>query len=66
MRFLRPVARYTLLDQKRVKIFNLTEKIERQRENWYGHILRMTADSLPMILLNYKQRRRRSYRTTHS
>jgi hypothetical protein len=37
MRFLRPVARHTLLDQKRstdirseLKIFHLTERVERQ------------------------------------
>jgi hypothetical protein len=48
MRFLQPC---TLLDQKRstdihseLKIFNLTDSIERQKENWYGHILRMTTD----------------------
>jgi hypothetical protein len=42
MKFLRSVAGCTLLDQKRstnirseLKIFNLTERIENQKENWY-------------------------------
>jgi hypothetical protein len=46
MKFLCAGAGYTLPDQKRStdihsepKIFNLTERIERQRENWYKHIL---------------------------
>jgi hypothetical protein len=57
------LAGYTLLDQKRstdicseLKIFNLTERIEKQKENWHEHILRMTADRLPKVLLNYKPR----------
>jgi hypothetical protein len=57
MRFLRLVAGYTLLDQKRstdirseFKMSSLTERLE----NWYEHILRMTIDRLPTILLNYK------------
>jgi hypothetical protein len=40
IRFLHPVAGYTVLDQERstnlrseFKIFNLTERIERQKEN---------------------------------
>jgi hypothetical protein len=52
MRFLHPVAGYTLIDQKRskgisseLKIFILTDRIERQIENCYEHILRMTTDS---------------------
>jgi hypothetical protein len=63
MKFLRSVAGYTLLDQKRstdicseLKIFNLTERIEKQKENWHGPILRMTTDRLPKVLLNYKPR----------
>jgi uncharacterized protein YbgA (DUF1722 family) len=39
-----------------LKIFNLTERIEKQKENWHGHILRMTTDRLPKVLLNYKPR----------
>jgi hypothetical protein len=59
-----PGAGYTLLDKKRsthirseLKIFNLTERIETQKENWYEHILRVIA-RLPEILLlvNYKPR----------
>jgi hypothetical protein len=67
MRFLRPVAEYTLLDQKRstdirseLKIFHLTERIESQKENRYKHILRMKTDRLPRILLKYKPRGHRS------
>jgi hypothetical protein len=63
MKFLRSVAGYTLLDQKRstdirseLKIFNLTERIQKQKENWHEHILRMTTDRLPKVLLNYKPR----------
>jgi hypothetical protein len=63
MKFLRSVAGCTLLDQKRstdirseLKIFNLSERIEKQKENWHEHILRMTTDRLPKVLLNYKPR----------
>jgi hypothetical protein len=63
MKFLRSVAEYTLLDQNRstdilseLKIFNLTERIEGQKENCHEHILRMTTDRLPKVLLNYKPR----------
>jgi hypothetical protein len=59
MQFLR--SEYTLLDQKRstdirseLKIFILTERIENQKEKWHEHILRITADRLPKVLLNYK------------
>jgi hypothetical protein len=59
MKFLRLVAGYTLLDQKRstdirleLKIFNLTERIEKQKENLHEHILRTTTDRLPKVLLN--------------
>jgi hypothetical protein len=63
MKFLRSVAGYTLLDQNRstdihseLKIFNLTEIIEKQKENCLEHILRMTTDRLPKVLLNYTPR----------
>jgi hypothetical protein len=42
--------------RSKLKIFNSTEKIEKQNENWHGHILRMTTDRLPKTLLNYKPR----------
>jgi hypothetical protein len=65
MKFLRSVAGYTLLDQKRstdirseLKIFNLTERIEKY---WHEHILRMTTDRLPKVLLNYKPRGYRNF-----
>jgi hypothetical protein len=67
MKFLRSVAGYTLLDQKRstdirseLKILNLTERIEKQKGNWHEHILRITTDRLPKVLLNYKPRRYRN------
>jgi hypothetical protein len=63
MKFLRSVAGYTLLDQKRstdirseLKIFNLIERIEKQKENWHKLILRITTDRLPKVSLNYKPR----------
>jgi hypothetical protein len=50
MRFLRPVTWHTLLDHKRstgisseLKVFNMTEIIERQKEK-YERISRMTTD----------------------
>lgn len=56
MRFLCPVAGYTSLGQKwstdilsEIKIFTLTERTERQTENWYECILRMTTDRLPKM-----------------
>jgi hypothetical protein len=69
MKFLRSVAGYTLLGQKRstdirseLKIFNLVERIENKKENWYEHILRMTKDRLPKVLLNCKPRGYRNIR----
>jgi hypothetical protein len=62
MKFLRSVAGYTLLDQKRtdirseLKLFNLTERIEKLKENCHEHILRMATDRFPKVLLNYKSR----------
>jgi hypothetical protein len=63
IKILRLVAGYTLLDQKRstdisseLKIFNLTERIDKQKEKWHKHILRMTTGRLPEVLLNYKPR----------
>jgi hypothetical protein len=63
MKFLRSVAVNTLLGQRRrtdirseLKIFNLTERIEKQKENWHEHILRMTTDRLPKVLLKYNTR----------
>jgi hypothetical protein len=46
IRFVHPVDGYTLLNQNtkyghtfRIKIFNLTERIERRKENWCEHIV---------------------------
>jgi hypothetical protein len=54
MKFLRSVAEYIVLDQKlstdigsELKILNLTERIEKLKENCHEHILRMTTDRLP-------------------
>jgi hypothetical protein len=67
MKFLRSVAGYTLLDQKlstdirsELTIFNLTERIEKQKENYHEHILRITTDRFPKVLLNYKPREYRN------
>jgi hypothetical protein len=53
MPLLLSVVGFILLDQKRdvdpgskFKIFNLIEKIEKQKENWHEHILRMITDRL--------------------
>jgi hypothetical protein len=62
MKFLRTVAGYTLLDEKRstdirseLKLFNSTERIEKQKENRHEHILRMTTDRLPKVLVIINQ-----------
>jgi hypothetical protein len=62
MKFLRSVAGYTLLDQKRstdirseLKISNLIERIEKPIIGM-NSILRMSTDRLPKLLLNYKPR----------
>jgi hypothetical protein len=59
MRLLCPVAGYTLLHQKRstgirseIKIFNSTERIEKQKENWYEYVLRMTTDRPPKLRIS--------------
>jgi hypothetical protein len=63
MKFLRSVAGYTLLDKKRstdirsvLKIFNLTDRIEKQKENWHENIVEKTTDRLPKVLLDSKPR----------
>jgi hypothetical protein len=43
-----------------LKLFKLTERIKRQKENWYERLLRMTTDELPRMLLNYRPRGDRS------
>jgi hypothetical protein len=48
-----------------MKSIQLTERIEKQRENSYEHILRMAVDRLPEILLNYKPKGQQ-YLKTHS
>jgi hypothetical protein len=53
-KFLCPVVGYTSLDQiqgrdkrSELKIFNLTDRTERQKENWCAYILRMTTERPP-------------------
>jgi hypothetical protein len=52
-RFLRTVAGCTFLGQKQnigicteLEMFNLTERIEKQKENWYEYISRMTRQQI--------------------
>jgi hypothetical protein len=58
---IRNLAAYTLSAKKRntdvtsdLNVSNLTERIERRKENWHENILGITADRLPKILLTYK------------
>lgn len=67
MKFLRSVAGLTLLDKQknvdirnRLQIYNLYERVQAQKQNWYEHIERMEHYRLPKILLNYKPTGRRS------
>lgn len=67
MRFLRSVAGYTLLDQKRstdirteLEIFNLNDRLTSQKKNWKEHILRMNEDRFPKKILNYRPEGRRN------
>lgn len=67
MKFLRSIAGVTILDRRRnedirkdLKIFNLTNRIESMRNNWYEHVRRMPTDRIPQQLLQYKPRGRRS------
>ena len=61
MRFLRPMAGYTLLDKKRsgdkreqLGIFNINEKLTQYKINWREHIQRMDDNRLPRKNLNYR------------
>lgn len=61
MKFLRSVAGVTILDKKRsedirkdLNIFNLTNRIDNMRNNWYEHVKRMPTDRIPQLLLKYK------------
>jgi hypothetical protein len=58
MRFLHLVAGYTLLDQKQsiglhceLKIFSLTERIEKQKKNWCEHVLILTVGKTPKNII---------------
>jgi hypothetical protein len=71
IKFLRSVARYNLLDQKHstdirseLNIFNLTNRIEKQKENCHEHILRMTTDRLSKVLTKLQTKKIPKYRTT--
>ena len=66
MRFLRPMAGYTLLDKKRssdireqLGIFNINDKLPQYKINWREHIQRMDDNRLPKKKLNYKPEGRR-------
>ena len=66
MKFLRAVAGVTLLDHQRnedirnqLNIFNMTEQIITQKQNWYTHLQRMNEERLPKIILNYRPTGRR-------
>lgn len=61
MRFLRSIAGYTLLDNKRsddirkeLGIFKLTEKIHQYRTKWREHVERMEEYRIPKLLLDYR------------
>ena len=67
MRFLRPTAGYTFLDQKRnnnireqLGIFNINDKITQYKINWSEHIQRMDDNRLPKKNFNYKPEGRRN------
>ena len=54
MRFLRPMAGYTLLDKERssdireqLRIFNINDKLTKYKINWREHIQRMDDNRLP-------------------
>ena len=71
MRFLRPMAGYTLLDYKRstdireqLGIFNINEKLTRYKINWREHTQRMDDNRLPKKTLNYTPEGRKKYRKT--
>ena len=67
MRFLRPMAGYTLLDKKRssdiretLGIFNINDKLTQYKINWREHIQRMDDNRLPKKTLSYKPEGRRN------
>ena len=66
MRFLRPMAGYTLWDKKRssditeqLSIFNINDKLN-QYKNWSELIQIMDDNRLPKNILNYKPEERRN------
>ena len=67
MRFLRPMAGYTLSDKKRssdireqLSIFNINDKLTQYNINWKEHIQRMDDNRQPRKILNYKPEGRRN------
>ena len=66
MRFLRPMAGYTLWDKtssdirEQLGIFNISDKLTQYKINWREHIQRMDDNRLPKKLLNYKPEGRRN------
>ena len=66
MRFLTPMAGYTLWDKKRssdirekLGIFNINEKLTQYKINWRKHIQRIDDNRLPKTL-NYNHEGRRN------
>lgn len=73
MRFLRPLAGYTLLDHKRnedirgeLQISSILEKIDSTRKNWFEHLTRMPQERLPKTILEYKPKGKRSRGRPHT
>ena len=69
MRFLRPIAVYTLWDKKRnsdirehLGIFNVNDKLTQYEIKWREHMQRMDDNRLPEKILNYKPEGRRNIR----
>jgi hypothetical protein len=66
MRFLRSVAGYRRIDEKRntdirqnLKIFNLGEKIREYQQNYFEHILIMPTYLIPRKIFIYHPKGRR-------
>ena len=67
MKFLRSVKRCSRLDRIRnenireeLKIYNLNERIEENREKWKEHLNRMENERIPKIIRGYRPKGKRS------
>jgi hypothetical protein len=63
MRFLRPVAGYRLIDNRRnedireeLLIIDVNSRIKDYQIKWLQHLERMEQKTIPKLLLNYKPR----------